>query len=80
MMNLGLAGMGDTIASHMVTLAAFRGAQAIETGADRNMFDGEFGNRSRRSSGELYDWTWTSSRSTGPTCSRLRTSSRPTRR
>ena len=58
MMNLGLAGMGDTIASHMVTLAAFRGAQAIETGADRNMFDGEFGKQVEAKLRELYDRTW----------------------
>ncbi len=58
MMNLGLAGMGDTIASHMVTLAAFRGAQAVETGADRNMFDGEFGKQVEAKLQELYDRTW----------------------
>ena len=58
MMNLGLAGMGDTIASHMVTLAAFRGAQAVETGADRNMFDGEFGKQVEAKLRELYDRTW----------------------
>ena len=58
MMNLGLAGMGDTIASHVVTLAAFRGAQAVETGADRNMFDGEFGKQVEAKLRELYDRTW----------------------
>jgi cell division protease FtsH len=58
MMNLGLAGMGDTIASHMITLAAFRGAQAVETGADRNMFDGEFGKQVEAKLRELYDRTW----------------------
>jgi cell division protease FtsH len=58
MMNLGLSGMGDTIASHMVTLAGFRGAQAVETGADRNMFDGEFGKQVETKLRELYDRTW----------------------
>jgi ATP-dependent Zn protease len=58
MTNLGLVGMGDTIASHTVTMAGFRGAQAVETGADRNMFDGEFGKQIEAKLGELYDRTW----------------------
>jgi cell division protease FtsH len=58
MANLGFAGMGDTIASHSATIAALRGMQGFETGADRNMFDGEFGKQVEAKLRELYDRTW----------------------
>jgi cell division protease FtsH len=56
--NLGFAGMGDTIASHAITVGGLRGAQAVETGADRNMYDGEFGRQVEAKLRELYDRTW----------------------
>jgi hypothetical protein len=41
--------MGGSIVSHAVTKAALRpGTQPIETGDDRNMWDGEFGKRVER--------------------------------
>jgi cell division protease FtsH len=55
MMNLGQAGMGDTIASHAVTLGSIRGGMVIEDGADRNMFDGAFGNQVEARLRQLYD-------------------------
>jgi cell division protease FtsH len=58
MANLGLAGMGDTIASHGVTMASLRAVQSVETGADRNMFDGEFGKQVEAKLRELFDRTW----------------------
>ena len=57
-MNLGYAAMGETIASHAVTLGALRGAQPVETGSDRNMFDGEFGKKVETTLRELYDRVW----------------------
>ena len=56
--NLGFAGMGETIASHGATVASLRGMQGFETGADRNMYDGEFGKRVEATLRELYDRTW----------------------
>ena len=35
--------MGDTIAARSVNLASMRGAQPMETGADRGLFDTDFG-------------------------------------
>jgi ATP-dependent Zn protease len=58
MANLGLAGMGDTIASHGVTMASLRAVQSVETGSDRNMFDGEFGKQVEQKLRELFDRTW----------------------
>jgi ATP-dependent Zn protease len=58
MVNLGYAGMGDTIASHAVTLGGMRGGMVIEDGADRNVFDGEFGKQVEAKLRELYDATW----------------------
>jgi len=58
MVNLGLAGMGDTIASHGVTVASLRPVQSVETGGDRNMFDGEFGKQVEAKLRDLYDRTW----------------------
>ena len=58
MTNLGFSGMGDTIASHSVNVASIRGAQSVETGSDRNMFDGEFGKQVEAKLRELYEATW----------------------
>jgi cell division protease FtsH len=42
----GYWAMGNSIVSHAVTKANLRaGAQPLETGADRNIWDGEFGKR-----------------------------------
>jgi len=49
--------MGGTIASHSITKAVLAGAQPFETGADRNMWDGEFGKRVEARLQELYDRT-----------------------
>ena len=57
LVNLGLAGMGDTIASHAATVASLRGMQGVETGGDRNMYDGEFGKQVEAKLRELYDRT-----------------------
>lgn len=56
--NLGFAGMGDTIASHAITIGGLRGAQGVETGEDRNMYDGAFGQEVEAKLRELYDRTW----------------------
>ncbi len=50
--------MGDTIASRSVSLAALRGAQSVETGADRALFDSQFGKAVDAKLRELYDRTW----------------------
>jgi ATP-dependent Zn protease len=50
--------MGDSIASRSVNLAALRGAQTIETGADRALFDSEFGKAVDAKLRQLYDKTW----------------------
>jgi cell division protease FtsH len=48
--------MGDSIASRSVTLATLRGAaQPAETGADRALFDSEFGKSVETKLKELYD-------------------------
>jgi ATP-dependent Zn protease len=50
--------MGETIASRSVTLAGLRGPVApAETGADRSLFDSEFGKTIERKLQELYDRT-----------------------
>ena len=50
--------MGDTIASRSVTLAGLRGpVQPAETGADRSLFDTEFGKSVESKLRELYDKT-----------------------
>jgi hypothetical protein len=49
--------MGDTMASRSVSLAG-RGAQAVETGADRALFDSEFGRGIDAKLRELYDRIW----------------------
>jgi len=54
----GYWAMGDTIVSHAVTKGALRNAQPVETGTDRNMWDGEFGRRVDSRLRELYDETW----------------------
>lgn len=51
--------MGDTIASRSVTLAAMRGDPSMETGADRAMFDSEFGKSVEDRLQSLYSDTWT---------------------
>ncbi|HZB78236.1 MAG TPA: AAA family ATPase, partial [Actinomycetota bacterium] len=53
----GYWAMGSSIASHAVTKASFRGAQPFETGADRNIWDGEFGRRIERKLEELAERT-----------------------
>jgi ATP-dependent Zn protease len=50
--------MGDTIASRSVNLASLRGSQTLETGADRALFDSEFGKAVDAKLQELYDKTW----------------------
>jgi ATP-dependent Zn protease len=54
---LAFYAMGDTLASRSVTLAGMRGAQALETGADRAMFDSTFGRSVEEKLGELYERT-----------------------
>jgi cell division protease FtsH len=50
--------MGDSIASRTITLATLRGAaQPAETGADRALFDTEFGKAVEAKLKELYDRT-----------------------
>jgi ATP-dependent Zn protease len=50
--------MGDTIASRSITLAGLRGpVQPAETGADRALFDTEFGKSVEAKLRELYDRT-----------------------
>ncbi|MGH2539811.1 MAG: AAA family ATPase [Actinomycetota bacterium] len=55
---LAFYAMGDTLASRSVTLAGMRGAQALETGADRAMFDSTFGHSVESKLGVLYERTW----------------------
>jgi ATP-dependent Zn protease len=55
----GMFAMGDTIASRMVTLGSFRGAQPIEDGADRQLMDGPFGRRVEARLETLYERTRT---------------------
>jgi cell division protease FtsH len=50
--------MGDTIAARSVNLASMRGAQPLETGADRGLFDTDFGKQVENQLGRLYDDTW----------------------
>jgi ATP-dependent Zn protease len=55
----GYWAMGDTIVSRAVTTASLRGgAQALETGSDRAMWDGEFGKRIEARLRDLHDRTW----------------------
>jgi cell division protease FtsH len=55
----GYWAMGSSIVSHSVTKANLRpGVQAAETGADRNMWDGEFGKRVEAKLQDLYEQTW----------------------
>jgi cell division protease FtsH len=55
----GYWAMGDSIVSHSVTKANFRPfAQQIESGADRNVWDGEFGRRVETKLQALYEQTW----------------------
>jgi cell division protease FtsH len=54
----GYWAMGSSIVSHSVTKAGLRGAQPLETGADRNMWDGEFGKRVEVKLRQLYEETW----------------------
>ncbi|MGE5225775.1 MAG: AAA family ATPase [Planctomycetaceae bacterium] len=55
---LGFTAMGDTIASHAVSLGSIRGAQPIEDGS-RTLFDGQFGHQVEAKLQELYDRVWT---------------------
>jgi cell division protease FtsH len=54
---LGFTAMGDTIASHAVSLGSIRGAQPIEDGS-RTLFDGVFGQQVEAKLRELYDRVW----------------------
>jgi cell division protease FtsH len=54
---LGFTAMGDTIASHAVSLGSIRGAQPIEDGS-RTLFDGQFGHQVEAKLQELYDRVW----------------------
>jgi ATP-dependent Zn protease len=53
----GYWAMGDTLASHSVTKGSLRNAQGIETGSDRNMWDGEFGKRVESRLRDLHEKT-----------------------
>jgi ATP-dependent Zn protease len=55
---LAYSAMGDTIASRSVNLAVMRGAQPVETGGDRAMFDSEFGKTVETKLQGLYEATW----------------------
>jgi cell division protease FtsH len=50
--------MGETIAARSVNLASLRGAQPLETGSDRAMFDSEFGKAIDAKLRELYERVW----------------------
>ena len=50
--------MGDTIASRTVNLASLRAAQPMETGADRALFDSEFGKAVDAKLHEIYERAW----------------------
>ncbi len=55
----GFAGMGSTIGSRGITMAAMTGANmSVEDGTDRALLDGEFGRRVEAKLAELYDRTW----------------------
>lgn len=55
----GFAGMGATIGSRGITVAAMTGASmSVEDGTDRALLDGEFGQRVEAKLAELYDRTW----------------------
>jgi ATP-dependent Zn protease len=56
--DLAFYAMGDTLVSRSVTLAAIRGAQPVETGTDRALFDSEFGRAVDARLRELYDRVW----------------------
>jgi cell division protease FtsH len=55
---LAFYAMGETIVARSVTLGAMRGGQPVETGADRAMFDSDFGKRVDEKLHELYDQTY----------------------
>jgi cell division protease FtsH len=50
--------MGDTIASRSINLGTFRNAQPMETGADRALFDSEFGKAVDAKLREIYERAW----------------------
>jgi cell division protease FtsH len=52
------AAMGPTIAARSVNLGTMRGAQPVETGSDRQIYDTEFGKGVEVALQELYDRTW----------------------
>ena len=54
---LGLTAMGNTIASHSVSLGTLRGAMPIEDGS-RTLFDGKFGSQIEAKLEELYARVW----------------------
>ena len=49
--------MGDTVAARSVTLASIRGAEALETGTDRSLFDSGFGKQVDAKLASLRDQT-----------------------
>jgi ATP-dependent Zn protease len=50
--------MGGGMASRSVTLGGMKGMQAVETGADRTLYDSEFGKGVEQALNELYARTW----------------------
>jgi ATP-dependent Zn protease len=54
---LGFTAMGDTIASHSVSLGSIRGATPIDDGS-RTLFDGKFGSQIEDKLKELYQRVW----------------------
>jgi ATP-dependent Zn protease len=54
----GFAGMGSTVASHLVSIGGMRGAQQISDGTDRAWHDTEFGREVEGRLGELYQRAW----------------------
>src|SRR5215216_396969 len=51
--------MGGGIASRSINLGAMKNAQSVETGADRTLYDTEFGKGVEQSLNELHTRTWT---------------------
>jgi cell division protease FtsH len=54
----GFAGMGSTMASHLVSIGGMRGAQQISDGTDRAWHDTTFGREVEGRLGELYQRAW----------------------
>ena len=54
----GFAGMGSTMASHLVSIGGMRGAQQISDGTDRAWHESAFGREVEGRLGELYQRAW----------------------